>query len=244
MRQCSEQIRGGAKKPQPNRGGDCLRFSVPKWSLFGLPPVISTLIATIVGVQIAFFLLIFINPLWGTTLYATLVLDPRAVLQQGQVWRLLTYALVHDLSGPMHLLFNAISLAVLGPALEDMWGTKGLLRFTFATVLGGGVSVCLAYMLGLTHASVVGASAAAMGMLTAFGIVFPKHQFLLWGLVAVTGRQLIGIAVAIELLYVLLPTNISTAAHVGGMITAAMIITKPWRNWRARLVSLLQRNQS
>ncbi|MEM7588749.1 MAG: rhomboid family intramembrane serine protease [Myxococcota bacterium] len=221
-----------------------MRFSLPHWSLFGLPPATSTLLGGIVGIHLLFSLLIFLSPFWGGILYSIFMLDPQTVLQQGHVWRVLTYALVHDLSGPMHIVFNTISLAVLGPALEDIWGSKGFLRFIFATALGGGIAVCVAYALGLSSAPVVGASASALGLLVAFGVTFPDRQLLLWGILAISGRQLIGFAIAIEMVYMLFPTGISTAAHVGGMIMAAGILCKPWRHWRSLLRSLFKRNDS
>src|SRR5689334_25323067 len=49
------------------------------------------------------------------------VLDVDAVLH-GQVWRLLTYAFLHDPQGLYHILFNMLFLWWFGSDVEDIYG--------------------------------------------------------------------------------------------------------------------------
>lgn len=67
----------------------------------------------------------------GQAVFLALAGDSVAVLH-GEVWRLLTAALLHTPTGPGSVLHIAISLMLLyffGPALEDRWGPKRLLLF-------------------------------------------------------------------------------------------------------------------
>ena len=47
---------------------------------------------------------------------------PFSVASSLQLWRLLTYQFLHG--GAYHILFNLIALYFLGPALEQLWGSR------------------------------------------------------------------------------------------------------------------------
>jgi len=57
-------------------------------------------------------------------------LDPAASLKQGELWRVLTPAFLHG--GPIHLLFNMLSLASLGRLTERL---EGIMRYAILLLL-------------------------------------------------------------------------------------------------------------
>ena len=59
---------------------------------------------------------------------AWLELDTNAVLH-GQVWRLLTYAFLHDTGTLWHILFNMLFLWWFGKDVEDLYGPREFLAF-------------------------------------------------------------------------------------------------------------------
>jgi membrane associated rhomboid family serine protease len=156
----------------------------------------------------------------GIKAYTSLVLNPSEVIYSFHYWRLLSYALVHDISSPMHLIFNALMLYMFGTPLEERWGERRFFIFVSICVLLGGIFVLIAYLLALQSAVVVGFSAATMGLTIAWGLTFSKSTILLFGLLPLNGHQLVGLSVMLELIYALSANSISSAAHFGGIAAA------------------------
>jgi membrane associated rhomboid family serine protease len=61
------------------------------------------------------------------------------LVMQGQVWRLLTYAFLHDPDGVYHILFNLLFLWWFGSDVEAIYGTKEFLAIYLVSALAGGV---------------------------------------------------------------------------------------------------------
>src|SRR5438067_895432 len=55
-----------------------------------------------------------------------LILKPEAVVH-GEVWRLLTYAFLHSVETPWHILFNMVFLWWMGHELEEMYVSREFL---------------------------------------------------------------------------------------------------------------------
>jgi membrane associated rhomboid family serine protease len=163
----------------------------------------------------------------ASTLYEDhLALSP-ANLQHGRVWTLATYALVHDLSDPFHLLFNVLVLGFFGPDRERRHGTAGLLRLMALAVVAGGVlQAAFAFAAG-SGALVVGASAAMMALLAAFAWANPEARILLFFVAPVPARYLVPISVAIDFLVFLSTGAVAFFAHLGG-IAAAWLLVRGW----------------
>lgn len=58
-----------------------------------------------------------------------LVMDPVAVFEHGQVWRLLTSFFLHSPFSIWHLVFNMLVLWFFGPDMEDLYGPREFLAF-------------------------------------------------------------------------------------------------------------------
>ena len=92
-------------------------------------------------------------------------------IRQGELWRLLTYALLHDPGNPTHIIVNMLSLYSLGSFLEPMLGRRRMGGLCVATAIAGGVASAL-----LTRAVSVGASGAVWGLLGAtLGLLQSKN---------------------------------------------------------------------
>ncbi len=146
--------------------------------------------------------------------------------KSGQVWTLLTYALLHG--GVFHLVVNCLMLFFLGRQLESEFGGKKLLQLTLWGALGGGV-LWLTVNYQRPPAFLLGASASAMAMLTVFACLHPRRHItlLLFFVLPVTIQPiwLLAIVAGIDVLGLLFreipggytTTAIAHSAHLGGL---------------------------
>jgi membrane associated rhomboid family serine protease len=126
-----------------------------------------------------------------------------------QPWRLLTVALVH--SGFWHVGLNMLALWLLGRSLEPLLGRWRFLTLYLMGALGGSVAVAL---LSFTT-QVVGASGAIFALFGAM-LVIGRHL----------GANITGIAIilGINLVIGFIPGfNVSWQAHIGGLVTGALV---------------------
>lgn len=124
-------------------------------------------------------------------------------------WRLLTAALVH--SGIWHVGLNMLALFMIGRSLEPLLGRWRFLTLYVLGALGGSVAVAL---LSFTT-PVVGASGAIFALFGAL-VVIGRH----------IGANITGIAIVlgINLVIGFIPGfNVSWQAHVGGLVTGALV---------------------
>ena len=67
-----------------------------------------------------------------------LILDPNRVLH-GEVWRLVSYAFLHDTHSWTHIVFNMLFLWMFGSDVEGIYGAKEFVLFYLGSALLGGV---------------------------------------------------------------------------------------------------------
>jgi membrane associated rhomboid family serine protease len=150
------------------------------------------------------------------TVFALLCNDPDAVAQ-GQLWRLLTYALLHDPGNPTHLIVNMISLYSLGGFLEPMLGRWRMAALCAVTALAGGVASTL-----LTRAISIGASGAVWGLLGAtLGLLGRRHRYFP-ALLARSLRQRLVVLMLINVAISFLP-HIDRYCHFGGGLAGYLL---------------------
>ena len=164
----------------------------------------------------------------GGTLLATLDLD-KVLVAQGQLYRLLSVALVHVplVQDPFHLPFNMYALWLVGPFVERLYGRCRLLAFYVVCTLGASLlSFALATANGVVLDSgqvlddryAAGASGAIFGL---FGLLVGAlivHRPAMGGAMRGLLGQLIAL-IAINLLLGATTTGIDNWAHVGGLVT-------------------------
>jgi rhomboid protease GluP len=140
--------------------------------------------------------------------------DPEGV-RAGQLWRLVTYALLHG--NTTHLLVNALSLYSLGGFLEPLLGRGRLALLCFVTTLAGGIASTL-----FTDAPSVGASGMVWGLVGAtFGLLSKRHHFFP-ALIARSMRQRLVVILLVNLVISFLP-GIDRYCHFGGGIAGYVL---------------------
>jgi membrane associated rhomboid family serine protease len=148
---------------------------------------------------------------------------------RGQVWRLLTYALVHDLSDPFHVVINGFMIFMFGRELEERWGSSRYALFTLLTILVGGAFVVLGGLVLSGRGVAVGASALTEGLIVAWGLTYRDRPIRLFFAFEVRGIHMVWLAVFLWLLQAVSTSSVSASAHLGGMVTAAVLVQWVWR---------------
>lgn len=127
-----------------------------------------------------------------------------------------------------HILFNMFALFMFGRVLENVWGSKRFLFFYLACGIGASAThLIMQYLMG-TFSFAIGASGAVMGVMVAFGYLFPNTQLMIVPIpVPVKAKWVV-------LGYVLLDLfggfgnlqgdSIAHFAHLGGALTGFLIV--------------------
>jgi membrane associated rhomboid family serine protease len=151
----------------------------------------------------------------GSDLLTALWLDKQG-LAEGEWWRLVTPALVHG--GLLHLLFNMYFLYLVGPLVEQLYGS---IRFVLLYGITAAAGSAASFLVGGPEPS-VGASGAIFGLCGVLLAVSAVHRPILDR----RGRAImsqIGALVVINLVIgfgfgAMMGGNIDNAAHVGGLL--------------------------
>lgn len=103
-----------------------------------------------------------------------LVLDTEKVLN-GQIWRLLSYAFLHDPLSIWHILFNMLFLWWFGSEIETLYGPREFLGFYLISAFLGGVAY-QGWALAIGEPSLcLGASGAVTAVLVLYAFHFPNN---------------------------------------------------------------------
>jgi len=202
----------------PSRHGAVSSFS------FG-PGPISTAIKTIIGVNVAMFLITTALP----QLRIDLGLVPMWVVNELRVWQLVTYMFIH--AGVFHILFNMLMLWFMGAELERLWGTRFFVKFYFVSGIGAGVLTVLLSLLPygplaqLYTSDIVGASGAVYGLLLAYGLYFPDRPIYMYFVFPIPAKVFVAIMGAIAFFSSLSETGgTANATHLGGLIVGYLYL--------------------
>jgi membrane associated rhomboid family serine protease len=157
---------------------------------------------------------------------------------RGQVWRLLTYAFLHDPNDLFHILFNMLFLWWFGADVEDLYGPREFLAvYLTAAVLGGLAFVCgnlLGFPQGATRC--IGASGAVMAVLVLCALHYPSRVIYLFFFLPIPIWVFVLFMVAKDAYTLLTGASTGTAVtvHLGGAAFAYIYHKRHWR-----LLSLL-----
>jgi membrane associated rhomboid family serine protease len=133
----------------------------------------------------------------------------RSDIADGEYWRLLTSGFLH--AGFFHLLFNMISLYILGSLLEPAIGRLRFGLIYFVSLLAGSFGALLVSASGPT----VGASTAIFGLMGAAFIVL-RHR----GISPLESG--LGFWILLNLLITFAVPGISIGGHLGGLIGGSL----------------------
>lgn len=166
---------------------------------------------------------------WGSA-------DPLKI-SQGQVWRLVTYAFLHDRGSLMHLVFNMLVLWMFGSAVEQLLGRREFLAFYLAAAIFAGLCHVLFGFVMHDMTGAVGASGALMAVSMLFAIYYPTTPITIYFLFTIEARWLIILYVIFDSYPILMAlsgqgprhTGIAHAAHLGGLAFGFVYYHFHWR---------------
>jgi membrane associated rhomboid family serine protease len=142
----------------------------------------------------------------------------------GHPWSPITYMFVHA-NQFEHIFFNMLILFFFGPPLEREWGGREFLKFYLLCGVGAALTSVLLYRW-IGPVSVIGASGALMGVMLAFALKWPNARVLLWFIIPVKVKYLVGVIIVLDLLATRsalggdMGGGVATWAHLGGAATA------------------------
>ena len=142
--------------------------------------------------------------------------NPDAV-RNGEIWRLFTYALLHDRRNATHLIVNMLSLYSVGSFLEPLLGRLRLGVLYFVCAVAGGIASTL-----LTNGLSVGASGAVWGLMGATLGLLQGRNRVFPTLIARNLRQRLIVVLAINVLISFLP-GIDRYCHFGGGVAGYLL---------------------
>lgn len=168
---------------------------------------------TLIGLNLAVFVLVLAV---GDDVVDRLMLVGRAIIDnhwagvaEGEYYRLLTAAFLHQEA--WHILFNMVSLWVLGPPLEAVLGRTRFLVVYLVSAFGG---TAASYLIAAQNQGSLGASGAVFGLFGAAIVVGHRMKADL--------RPLIALLV-VNLVITFLNTKwIDWRAHIGGLVIGAI----------------------
>jgi membrane associated rhomboid family serine protease len=141
-------------------------------------------------------------------------LEPDAVVEQGEYWRLFTALFLHG--GFLHLAFNLFALYVLGPPLERSIGTTRFLACYLISGLASSAGVVAFNEIGLVRvAEVIGASGPIMGVVGAWAGFLLRHRRAPFAKQRLAN---IGLIVVIQIAFDLSTPQVSMASHMCGLV--------------------------
>jgi membrane associated rhomboid family serine protease len=192
-----------------------VRFTRPS----RFPPVVKYLIITN---AIIFILQSTIGAQWGLT--ETIMLYP-VQDPSFRPYQIITHMFAHG--GITHILFNMLALWMFGSILENYWGDKRFLNFYIICGIGAAAFHLLVQYLTGNGTPALGASGAIMGLLAAFGYLFPNTEMIIfpipfpikakWAVLGMAAFDVFG-----GLGYI--SDNVAHFAHLGGAITGFILV--------------------
>jgi membrane associated rhomboid family serine protease len=143
-----------------------------------------------------------------------------AAVHHGQWYRLLTAPFLH--ANIEHILFNMVTLAIVGSPVEAELGKARFIVLYLLSALGGSVA---SYLLSSANELGVGASGAIFGLMGAYFVLARRRGWEIGNILAL---------IVLNLVIGFASTTIDWRAHLGGMITGAVVTVGLARSADAR----------
>jgi membrane associated rhomboid family serine protease len=155
----------------------------------------------------------------------------------GRVWTLATSALLE--TNFVGLLLHGLMLFLLIPTLERFWGTARFLRFAAITsLLGTLAGTALGLAIG-SETGILGLTPFIYGAVVAFGIIYARSPVQIFGVLPLTGRQMMYGFIGFQVLSVVLQAQWAHGAALAAAMGGAALMTSKswnpglaWKRWR------------
>lgn len=199
-------------------------------SRFGLGSATQVFIALNVAVYFTYLLLVYLvlpylvqvrDPRLPERVLGWFGLVPSSVLDDWQIWQLVTYSFFHAAGklGFLHLVLNMWALYFFGGEVETIYGRRRFVALYLLSTTFAGLSYCL-FKYDVERSILMGSASAVYAVLVVYAIHFPFQRVLaffllpmpVWALVAV----LIGLDLASELSGE--GGSLGYLAHLGGAL--------------------------
>lgn len=161
--------------------------------------------------------------------------NPLIVEYTGQWWRVFTSGFIHDQNSIMHLGMNMLTLYLFGQAIEPLMRRWQYVLLYCLSILGGSAMIWLvAYLTDTMNVTTVGASGGVFGLFGAYFAIAKLSQ---------QSTVPILVLVAINFGYGFIAGNVSWEAHLGGLITGAIVAFALARGAGRRRARAVQKQQ-
>ncbi len=207
---------------------------------FGDSPITISLILIMIFISLLRYIIFFLIRI---DINLLLSLVPSRVLEDGEIWTLLTNIFLHDdlVRNPFHLIANMIALFYIGRYVERMLGGKNYLLAFIITGLGGSVCIVLSNWIFLQlnqatkyYSHYLGASGAILGIFAILALHRPRIRILFFLfippyliipiLAPLQWSLIIQFSLDLFLGIINLPFDyIAHFGHVGGMLTSFIL---------------------
>lgn len=186
----------------------------------------------LIGINVVcFFLQLITQTNDGTSLFQRAMILTIPDVQDGQVWRLLTYAFLHDTRSPWHILFNMLILWWAGRELEDeRYGPREFLAIYLLAAFLGGMAYFLVHLTFFISPSCLGASGAVTAVLVLLALYAPNRVVLLMMVLPMPLWFLVSLFVAFDAFVFFTNADTSTAVsvHLAGALFAYLYWKFQW----------------
>jgi membrane associated rhomboid family serine protease len=132
-----------------------------------------------------------------------------AGIHQGQWYRLVTGAFLH--LDAEHILFNMVSLAIIGSPVEVLLGRTRFLALYLLAGIGGSVA---SYVFGAPNVDAIGASGAIFGLFGAYFVLARRRGFEI---------RTVSALIIINLVISFADPGIDWLGHLGGLVVGAAV---------------------
>ncbi|MGH3897875.1 MAG: rhomboid family intramembrane serine protease [Pseudonocardiaceae bacterium] len=137
------------------------------------------------------------------------------VVAEGEWWRLFTSGFLHSSDflglGPAHLVFNMITVWVIGRDLEQVLGQTRLLLVYLVSLLGGSLAV---FLFADENSLTVGASGAVLGLMGGLVVVLLRMR---------RSPRPVQAVILLTVVVSFVVPEISLLGHLGGLVFGAAV---------------------
>ncbi len=140
-----------------------------------------------------------------------------------QLWRFVTYMFLHG--DFWHIGFNMFALWMFGSQIEARWGARNFVIYYFVCGLGGAIVYGIFKLFGMeAFTPMLGASAAVMGILLAYGMTFPNSIILFMFVIPMKAKYFVILLALIDLWSIPGGGTVANLAHLGGMLAGFIFL--------------------
>ena len=171
------------------------------------------------------------------TIAEYVVATPSTVFEQGHVWTVVTAIFFEPQF--IQLVMNVLILFLFVPTLERFWGTPRFFRFFAITALAGMAGGLLAGYATGRDVPIFGLAPFVLAATVAFGVIYARTPVQFFGVLPLTGRQLMYGFLAVYALMTVLGQHWELFAAFAAACLAAVILTSKrwspglaWKRWR------------